>query len=65
MEWNGIDLNGMKFNLNSMMIGNKRVNFIDAECDHSQTVPIIFGNSIMTDFFDYTVDKSAKKFIFE
>ncbi|OIO99516.1 MAG: hypothetical protein AUJ98_11040 [Bacteroidetes bacterium CG2_30_33_31] len=56
---------GMKFNLNSMMIGNKRVNFIDAECDHSQTVPIIFGNSIMTDFFDYTVDKSAKKFIFE
>ena len=56
---------GMKFNIKTLMIGNKQVYDIEAVCTHGQTAAIIFGDAVMTDLYDYTVDKANSQFIFE
>jgi peptidoglycan-associated lipoprotein len=56
---------GMKFNVNSLMVGTKRIYDIEAVCIHGQKNPIIFGDAIMSDMYDYKVDKDKKQFIFE
>ncbi|MBN2746572.1 MAG: hypothetical protein JXR34_07575, partial [Bacteroidales bacterium] len=56
---------GMKFFINSLMVGTKRIYDIEAICVHGQTSAIIFGDAIMTDMYQYRIDKEAKEFIFE
>lgn len=56
---------GMKFNVNSLMVGNKRIYDIEAVCVHGQDAAIIFGDLIMSDLYDYRIDKDNSQFIFE
>jgi len=56
---------GMKFNVKSLMIGDKRIYDVEGVCVHGQTAAIIFGDAVMTDLYDYTVDKANNQFILE
>ena len=56
---------GMIFNVSTLMIGNKRIYDVEAVCVHGQAAAIIFGDAVMTDLYDYSVDKANKEFIFE
>jgi peptidoglycan-associated lipoprotein len=56
---------GMLFNVNSLMVGNKRIYDVEAKCVHGQEAAIIFGDLIMSDIYEYRIDKANSQFIFE
>ena len=56
---------GMRFNIKSMMLGKKFVYDVEGVCVHGQGPAVIFGDAVMTDFYDYTIDRENNKFIFE
>lgn len=61
----GTVTDGMKFNISSFMIGTKRIYDVEGVCVHGQTSAIIFGDAIMSDMYQYRIDKDNSQFIFE
>ncbi len=56
---------GSRLNIKSLLIGTKRIYDINAKVSLKIGPAIILGDIILSDFYDYKVDKEQKKFIFE
>lgn len=56
---------GAKLNIKSLMIGSKRKYDISARVSLKAKAAVIIGDAVMSDFYEYKVDKEQKKFIFE
>ena len=61
----GTPKDGEIFVIQSLMLGSKRIYDTEAKVVHGQGAAVIFGDAVMTEFSDYTIDKDNNEFIFE
>jgi peptidoglycan-associated lipoprotein len=61
----GTPKDGEVFIIQRLMIGNKTIYDTEAKVVHGQGAAIIFGDDVMTEFSDYTIDEDNLELIFE
>ncbi|MCK5856812.1 MAG: OmpA family protein [Bacteroidales bacterium] len=61
----GTPKDGEIFVIQRLMVGSKIVYDTEAKIVHDQGAKVIFGDAVMTEFSDYSIDKDNETFIFE
>ena len=61
----GTPKDGEIFIIQRLMVGSKTIYDTEAKVVHGQGAAIIFGDDVMTEFSDYTIDEDNLELIFE